>query len=475
MKAPQIPHTTPPARRLATRKTNLYVVWGLKVREIGPFDLFVETDKVQMWDLDPMFEPADPWAQRSMLHMTENLPEALRAEPKDGTTWIQAFELWLAQNNQEFPARDFHQSASEWLAGGGSAYRDHFAIQDGKVVAVRVEFSVSLGSADLDLSLATMKAWDNWVKDKNERASIRANHAFHVCDKWVSTEAQSGILRSTVSTILTALLVGYLAAVFFTQDLFLSVFPMISVLLTVFSLLFTMVGLLQWPFGAVDVIALIVFLGYMFTFNLHIAHSYCHACVPQELLENNQDETGTLSDAEVVMLSQQERYSRVQQSLMTIGQSLVSSAGTTSSCAIFLVFCQLQFFVKFGVVILCVTLLSMMYSMVFLPALLLVVGPTSRSCQGLRKQKRLLLERLQRAFGKKAAGSQPSPLVSSSLCQINDQDVPPLPPPAQPPPSPPAGDKYGDAPLPELFPASGSSSSSSPKKLAPESYVEEEV
>jgi hypothetical protein len=271
---------------------------------------------------------------------------------------------------------------------------------------------------------------------------------------------------------LTAVLVGYLAAVFFTQDLVLSIFPMISVLLTVFSLLFTMVGLFQWPFGAVDVIALIVFLGYMFTFNLHIAHSYSHACVPQQLLEDDHAEAGTLSKEEVARLNQQERYIRVQHGLMTIGQSLVSSAGTTSSCAIFLVFCRLQFFVKFGVVILSVTLLSMMYSMIFLPALLVVAGPTSRSCQGLRKQKRLLLERLQRATGKRAHSSQPQLLVGGSVCQVEDLNAPSMPSPRELP-EPPEEVYVDDTHMPELSPVTDSACGS--QKVAAQTFVEEEV
>lgn len=74
---------------------------------------------------------------------------------------------------------------------------------------------------------------------------------------WVNVEAQGGILRSTITTISSAIGIGYVAAVIFTQDLLLSLFPMVSVLLTVLSLLFTMVGILRWPFGPVDVISLI--------------------------------------------------------------------------------------------------------------------------------------------------------------------------------------------------------------------------
>eukprot|EP00930_Biecheleria_cincta_P033892 TRINITY_DN2345_c1_g1_i1.p1 TRINITY_DN2345_c1_g1~~TRINITY_DN2345_c1_g1_i1.p1 ORF type:complete len:1503 (+),score=257.19 TRINITY_DN2345_c1_g1_i1:364-4509(+) len=474
VKAPQLQQAVPqlrrlahaPERRLATGFTTLYVVWGLVVRELGPFDLFVETDKVQMWDLDTMFEPADPWAQRSMLRMTENLPEALRAQPKDGSTWLEAFEVWLTSNNLEFPARDFHQSTLTWIDGPGSDYKDHFVRQGGKVVAAKVEFSVKLGGASLDLSLNTMKAWDDHVKGNNDKASIRANGAFHACSKWVSTDAQSGILRSTVSTVFTAVLVGYLAAVMFTQDLLLSMFPMLSVLLTVFSLLFTMVGMLQWPFGAVDVIALIVFLGYMFTFNLHIAHSYSHAIVPQELLENEQNEDSAVSKEELARLTQQERLTRIRFSLMTIGQSLVSSAGTTSSCALFLLFCQLQFFVKFGVVILIVTLLSLVYSMVFLPAMLLAAGPTSRSCRALRKKRKLLLEKLQKASGVQLVSSEPE------LPVTGNPEVP-MPAPADDPP--PLEELYvDDTPLLDASPAAHSFPPS-PKKPSPLPVEEEEV
>lgn len=480
VKASQLQQTLPqmrrlahtPERRLAAGKIDLFVIWGLKVRELGPFDLFVETDKVQMWDLDTMFEPADPWAQRSMLRMTENLPEALRAEQKDGATWLQAFEAWLTTNNLEFPARDFHQSSLTWLEGEGAGYKRDLARQSGKVVSARAAFSVRLGGgASLALALDTMKAWDDHVNSNNNQASIRAKGAFHACSKWVSVEAQSGILQSTVSTVFTAVLVGYLAAVMFTHDLVLSMFPMLSVLLTVFSLLFTMVGILQWPFGAVDVIALIVFLGYMFTFNLHIAHSYSHASLPPDVLEDEQNEGDGLSKEELAKKNLEERFLRIQFSLVTIGQSLVSSAGTTSSCAIFLLFCQLQFFVKFGVVILTVTLLSLAYSMFFLPALLLYAGPTSRSCRFFRKQQQLLMEKLQKISGTQPASSQPQHPLTDNLC-LPENPEPPLPAPSDSPP--PLEDLYVDhAPLLDSSPAGAFPPS--PQKPPPLQDHEEEV
>eukprot|EP00439_Symbiodinium_sp_Y106_P023339 s738_g2.t2 len=218
---------------------------------------------------------------------------------------------------------------------------------------------------------------------------------------------------------------------------FLSLFPMLSVLLTVLCLLFTMVGILQWPFGAVDVIALIVFLGYMFTFNLHMAQYYNHAKIPMELLRQANEKLPPAVTRERVL---RERYCRVNHALTSVGQSLVCSAGTTTASAIFLLCCTLQFFVKFGAVILTVTILSILHSLMFLPSFLLLFGPTSKSCTNFG---RLLKSRREEASMEHAqrpeqAGSQkdgmegpveepPAPKPSSP-----PMPLPPLPPPCEP-------------------------------------------
>ena len=44
---------------------------------LGPFDLFVQSETSQLYSLDASFDPADPWAQRSMMRMAENMPAEL--------------------------------------------------------------------------------------------------------------------------------------------------------------------------------------------------------------------------------------------------------------------------------------------------------------------------------------------------------------------------------------------------------------
>ncbi|CAJ1362520.1 unnamed protein product, partial [Effrenium voratum] len=386
-----------PRRLQATPATIVSVVWGLKVKVLGPFDLFVEPATEQLWAWDTTFDPADPWAQRSMMRVAENMPEDLHLISTN--SWLQGFESWLVSAGLEFPARDFHGAMETYLNGLGGGYRKNILRDESKrVVALTLEFSIDASLGDgLEWTTATRSAWERYIRNCNAVASLRANKAFQVSKLWVNVEAQEGILQSTATTISTALILGYVAAVVFTQDFLLSLFPMLSVLLTVMCLLFTMVGILQWEFGPVDVIALIVFLGYMFTFNLHVAQYYNHAKLFSEQQEDQAEyvkEALSSESEDRALLRRQERFGRVQHALTCIGQSLICSASTTAASAIFLLCCTLQFFVKFGAVILSVTILSVLHSLLFLPCLLILCGPTSTSCACLRQAAEVIREKI---------------------------------------------------------------------------------
>lgn len=426
----------PVPRRLqvAVPSTRVEVVWGLEVRQLGPFDLFVQSETDQLWSLDSSFDPADPWVQRSIMQVPESAPEDLRVIST--STFIQAFEQWLVGQGLEFPARHFHSSAKSFLEASGNAFPVSVLRDENDIVkALKLEFRIALTSAnDLSTTIAVKTAWEHYIQQQNDLSGLGANKAFQVSSLWINVEAQDGIIRSTVTTITSAIFIGYLAAVIFTQDLVLSLFPMLSVGLTVLCLLFMMVGVLQWPFGPVDVISLIVFLGYMFTFNLHVAQYYNHAEVALDL-----DEDGTIDPADEAERKQEERYCRVNHALASVGQSLIFSAGTTTASAIFLLCCVLQFFVKFGAVILSVTVLSILHSLIFLPALLLICGPTSKSCMCLKRVCRKLRQKVA-----PAEAVEPEPAEGETE---ECMSPPPLPPPAVRPDAEPVGGTEPASPL----------------------------
>merc|ERR1719201_1506068 len=69
------------------------------------------------------------------------------------------------------------------------------------------------------------------------------------------------------------------------------------------------------------------------------------------------------------------RTQRTTYALRYMGGTVLGSAATTVGCTIFLLFCTLTIFQKFGAVVLVVTLLSVIASLAPLPALLLIAGP----------------------------------------------------------------------------------------------------
>eukprot|EP00443_Scrippsiella_acuminata_P112757 CAMPEP_0115737242 /NCGR_PEP_ID=MMETSP0272-20121206/87713_1 /TAXON_ID=71861 /ORGANISM="Scrippsiella trochoidea, Strain CCMP3099" /LENGTH=708 /DNA_ID=CAMNT_0003181531 /DNA_START=69 /DNA_END=2196 /DNA_ORIENTATION=- len=351
-------------RRLAPSLSTVTLVWGLFVRELGPFDFFVQTDVVQMWDFDPLFDPNDPWAQRAMMQMCENMPSELRVAQWGEMTWLRAYEDWLWMSKSEhFPSRNFATTIHEFLQN----QEDHlynFLQEDGQIRAARIDFKLELTDhAAAGIALETLAAWNRYVDKQNMIASVRANGAWHSSKLWVRAEAQNGIITSTATIICISVQRWARCACF--------------------AFLHGDVDVLA--IGAIEVVALIVFLGYVFTFNLHIAHAYTHA--PNEdgtrgKWRKVQSKTwGDIPDAVAA-----ERYRRAKYAVQAMGRSLVGSATTSIGCAIFLLFCTLQFFLKFGIVIVLVSCLSLLYSLLFLPSLLMAAGPVpEQRCPCIRR------------------------------------------------------------------------------------------
>merc|ERR1740133_609050 len=60
----------------------------------------------------------------------------------------------------------------------------------------------------------------------------------------------------------------------FTFDFFLSMYVVAATIGVLLCLAFMIISVMKWPIGPVEVIALIVFVGYATTYSLHIAHKY---------------------------------------------------------------------------------------------------------------------------------------------------------------------------------------------------------
>merc|ERR1719265_1713598 len=141
--------------------------------------------------------------------------------------------------------------------------------------ACLVEFKVNVNAdGDVDRILDYKKQWDEFLGRMNSEASVTAHNAFHTSSSWVDAEAAKAIIGSTQETIAISAVCGWFGVLLFTLDVVLACLVGLLVLGIIIGLAFFMVAVMGWNIGAIEVIALVVFVGYSITYSLHIAHHY---------------------------------------------------------------------------------------------------------------------------------------------------------------------------------------------------------
>merc|ERR1712061_741830 len=116
-----------------------------------------------------------------------------------------------------------------------------------------------------------MARWDAFVDERNRHASVTGNRAWPSAGAWVRAEAEIAIVESTELTIVLSAVCGGLGMLMFTADPWLSFLVLVVVLGIISGLAFFMVTLMAWRLGPIEVISLVVFVGYSVTYALHVA------------------------------------------------------------------------------------------------------------------------------------------------------------------------------------------------------------
>jgi len=210
----------------------------------------------------------------------------------------------------------------------------------------------------------------------NRVASVTANRAYHTAGAWVRAEAEIAVVASTVDTIIVSAVCAWLGMALFTQDPVLACVVLGLVLGIICGLAFFIVLIMQWKIGSIEVISLVIFVGYSVTYSLHVAHSYAEASPPAQLTDE---------DVEAPLASPQGsaareyveacRKHRTKLAIVHIGTAVLSSAMSTLGSSVFLLCCTMIIFVKLGSVVICVTMMSILCALVALPSFLMVMGP----------------------------------------------------------------------------------------------------
>mmetsp|Transcript_65135 Transcript_65135/g.174637 ORF Transcript_65135/g.174637 Transcript_65135/m.174637 type:complete len:1358 (-) Transcript_65135:208-4281(-) len=352
------------------------VLFGIDVEESGP----LLGAPGRLWSFDSRIDFNNVWTQRIMKSICDDMPYDLMvfADSCVMDSFYDFVRVRSGGSGLFFPTEDFHGDMLSFVnpAFNGAAFQRQFwqdlwfgeGDQSGRLMALKLEFPTAAPSDSEKLKQFKAK-WDDYISSKNAEASKHFGsgaRAWHTAEIWKEAVAVEATLESVQVTIVLAIALGLLGSWIFTQMLKLAMMVMLSVVLVICWQLFFMVTMMKWKIGAIEVISLIVFIGYSITYCIHLVHAYATHT------------TGSEGQGSV-----KARHKRTAFALGAMGGAIMGSATTTLVSAVFLLFCQVVIFTKFGAVICAITLLSIFFSLVFLPALLMGFGPipdSERSC-----------------------------------------------------------------------------------------------
>ena len=129
-----------------------------------------------------------------------------------------------------------------------------------------------------------------------------------------------------------------------------AVFDIIGIMLCELSIM----QLLGWKFGVSECVAIVIIIGFSVDYVVHLANAYLE------------------SQAE-------DRHGRLSFSLLTMGISVVSGAVTTFAAGFFLIFPDIVFFYKMGILMMSTVGISIFWAMCFFTSIVACIGPQGDS------------------------------------------------------------------------------------------------
>lgn len=284
--------------------------------------------------------------------------------------WIKDFSNWRALNKSKSSFEDY--SSQEALIAeliefgefvdpknGTKPYIEylqdqHVAFNSSRVVFAEVRF---VGSTEIEVPERIMwpvyLKWQDELEKLNERAPEGAENAIATAGpSWLWQITQRTLVDSMFTGVGVMLVVALVVLVVATMNLVVAILATLSIG-GVAAMLLGVIRLLGWPLGITESVGIVIAVGYSFDGIAHVATAYV--------------ESGS-----------SERLARTRHALTDLGISVLFGALTTLLAGLCLFPGIIVFFVKFAGLIVSTIILSVIWSLGFFPALLMVVGPEGK-------------------------------------------------------------------------------------------------
>ena len=165
--------------------------------------------------------------------------------------------------------------------------------------------------------------------------------------------SERALLRGALQGGLAAVAFSFVVLLASTGNVHVSVFSTL-VIGGILASVMAVMQFCEWEMGTAESIAVVILIGFSVDYVVHLGNHYT---------------------ASVHL----ERVARMQEALGHIGISIMGGAVTTAGSAFFLFFAELNVLRKFGLIISVIIGYSLLFSLVFFPALCFIAGPEGKS------------------------------------------------------------------------------------------------
>lgn len=343
------------------------IVFGLE-----PGDTGKQTDPYDGTSLilDETFDPTSTEAQLYLRDFCTNLYEEDFAMIPSGkyVCAMNKLDKWLkdqslavnpdplytaicgSPNGLPIDSNKFHACVSAWSL---SAQVFEILSWDGIVKYIRIEFRSSVIFTDqYDILQEDWDAINNYLTAVNEDAPEGVNKSFFTSITFHWHDTNGSIFKTAYSAAGIALAASAAIILFSSHSVVLTIFSTVTILFILLSVTAILVGL-GWNLGFLESICFSILIGVSVDFVIHFNHAYVHhkGEIPRE--------------------------ERTRYAMVTMGPSILATAGTTFFSAIVMLFCTITFFNKFALVLFFTIVMATIASFVVFITLTNCFGPTN--------------------------------------------------------------------------------------------------
>lgn len=273
--------------------------------------------------------------------------------------FIRDFKNWLQQNNQSFPVKEkeFSIRMLEWVFSDKNAMRHLTNLELGVANdPLRINFlkfqAISQGEPTFSYNekYPIYEDWEQLVKDFNANAPTSLSPIFQSAgDTWCWMMTEKAFFTSAITGLALSMAFAFAVLILSTLNIIVAIIAVI----TIACVLCTVIGMIQiigWRIGVSESLAMDFFVGFSVDYIVHVAMAYIDSIYDT-------------------------RAERMNSAYRHIGLAVFSGAITTIISAVFLLFTSIYVLHKFGILIIMTILLSIFYSLTFMPAVFYLLGP----------------------------------------------------------------------------------------------------